>query len=352
MKRQALSIVVVLAAAACSPNFESGKTQCSDKRECPSGFSCSDNGVSSVLYCYENKKLGCSSDTKFHCAQSGTCWAEPGACSTVVNCGTAASPDHKMCELSSYRPDCGSDRCIALTAGDGGLGGATGLGGVGGRTVPPGFGGAPGVGGTLGSGIRDGGSDLGAGGVGGTRDAGLEVGVPGTGGFIIAGTTGRGGAFGTGGVIGRGGVSGSGGLFATGGGTGTGLCSGTPVACEIQSRESNCQTESGCVWNPSTLSCSGTPWPCSTYTTSTWCGFNGCTWSGPLVCTPTPVTSYCSGLAQPGENACFLCLLNACCGPFTACTNDTTCASEGTGPLWNSYVDCVMSCCAGTCQVE
>ena len=49
--------LILIAAAGCTPQYVSGKTQCSDKRECPSGYSCSDSGTSAVRYCVENKTL-------------------------------------------------------------------------------------------------------------------------------------------------------------------------------------------------------------------------------------------------------------------------------------------------------
>ena len=49
MKRGSLILLVLF--VGCSPNFQSGKTQCSDKGECPSGFICSDNGAGAPRVC-------------------------------------------------------------------------------------------------------------------------------------------------------------------------------------------------------------------------------------------------------------------------------------------------------------
>ena len=51
--------IVVLAGvlAGCEPNYTSGKTQCSDKKECPSGFTCLDDGTASIHYCVDDKLL-------------------------------------------------------------------------------------------------------------------------------------------------------------------------------------------------------------------------------------------------------------------------------------------------------
>jgi hypothetical protein len=45
--------LMVVAMAGCSPVYESGKTKCSDKRECPSGFVCLANG-----YCADSSGGG------------------------------------------------------------------------------------------------------------------------------------------------------------------------------------------------------------------------------------------------------------------------------------------------------
>ena len=45
--------LMVVAITGCSPVYESGKTKCSDKKECPSGFSCLASG-----YCVDSSGSG------------------------------------------------------------------------------------------------------------------------------------------------------------------------------------------------------------------------------------------------------------------------------------------------------
>jgi hypothetical protein len=46
-------IFASVALAGCQPTFISGKTQCSDKNECPSGFTCVDDGTTAIHYCFD-----------------------------------------------------------------------------------------------------------------------------------------------------------------------------------------------------------------------------------------------------------------------------------------------------------
>ena len=229
--------LILIAAAGCSPQYTSGKTQCSTEKQCPGGYSCKDDGTSATHYCFEN--------------------------------------------------------------------GVTGTGGI--------------------------------------RDAGHDG--PG----VIVGTGGR---TLTGGATGRGGATGAGGIIGTGGATtGSTLCSGTPYSCSLQTFAGDCATENGCKWDGST--CSGTPSSCNTYSTSTWCLYNGCTWYGTLTCNATATTPTCTNLLVPttdaGVDTCTVCDYTSCCGQYTACKNDSTCWTNGTGPLWNAWVDCYENCCATTC---
>jgi hypothetical protein len=116
MKRYLLVMWVGL--AGCAPKYSDGKTQCSDKLECPSGYSCSDDGSGATHYCFENKSIGCPDTSILYCSQSGTCQASRVVCPGAVG---------------------------------GGSGGVTGAGGTGGRIILPGQGG----GGGLVSGLRD-----------------------------------------------------------------------------------------------------------------------------------------------------------------------------------------------------
>jgi hypothetical protein len=341
MKRYAL--LLLIAAAGCSPKYTSGKTQCSSSKQCPSGYSCKDDGTSATHYCFENKVLGCPSNSGFYCSQSQTCWVSPGACSTVTFCGTAKHPGNVICASATYHADCSGDQCLpnsAVTDAGSGLGGVIGAGGITGK------GGAGGVtvigyGGT--GGIRDAGPDL-LGGTGGIRDAGPDR---------IGGMTGAGGLYLTGGITGRGGVSGTGGITGRGGAGGTTtvstLCSGTPFSCSVNTVQSDCTYETGCAWSSSTSTCSGTPAACNTYASGTWCIYNGCTWAGPLTCNATTMTSYCSSLIDSSTTACTLCNYSSCCGQMTACMNDSTCWETDSGPLYQAWMDCFVGCCATTC---
>jgi hypothetical protein len=365
MKRYAL--LVLIAAAGCSPSYTSGKTQCSSSKQCPSGYSCKDDGTSATHYCFDNKTLGCPSGSGFYCAQSQTCWVSPGACSTVTFCGTAKHPGNVICASSNYHADCNGDQCLpngaVPDAGSGlggiiGAGGTTGKGGAGGVTVigtggVTGKGGAGGVtvigtGGVTAIPIGSGGATvipIGSGGTlgtGGIRDAGPDGigGIIGTGGLYLAGgITGRGGAIGSGGIIGTGGTT-----------TGSSLCSGTPFACSINVYQSDCTYETGCVWDASSSTCSGTPAACSTYSSGTWCVYNGCDWAGALTCNATTMTSYCSSLIDSSTPTCTLCDYAECCGQITDCINDDTCWNNESGPLYQAWMDCFVGCCATICN--
>lgn len=224
MKRY--GFLILIAAAGCSPQYTSGKTQCSTEKQCPSGYSCKDDGTSATHYCFENKTLGCSATSGFYCLQSDTCWTKPGACSTYTTCPAGSKhPGDAICDSASFHVDCNADQCVAnsivadASAGTGGrdaglgTGGATGKGGADGTTVTIiGHGSTSGTGGLLGTGgIKDASPD-GIGGVtgtGGIRDAGTDGpgAIVGTGGrTLTGGATGRGGATGAGGTIGTGGA--------------------------------------------------------------------------------------------------------------------------------------------------
>ena len=373
MKRHGIPVLIAatIAVTGCAPNYESGKTECSAKKECPSGFSCSDNGTSGTLHCVDNKTIrpgGCPSGSTFYCSQSDTCWAKPGACSTVTLCGTAKHPGNVICALPNYHPDCNGDTCLPNSGvvadaspgsggRDGGAGGAIGAGGVtakggaGGSTIPiTGSGGRTGYGGTIGYG--------GSVGTGGIRDAGPEV--PGVGGsYPSGGTVGRGGTFGTGGLyltggtVGRGGATGTGGIrgtggyYGSGGSTGSSLCSGAPYTCASMPNAYDCSLAVGCVWNASTAACTGTPSACSAYASGAACYYNGCTWSGAVACTVTPVTSFCASVSS--ADACEICMLNSCCGPYTTCYNDSLCTGDTPNANYYAFYTCAFNCCRSPC---
>ena len=75
MKRGAFILLVFF--VGCEPHFQSGRTQCSDKGDCPSGFVCGRNGTSNV--CFDNKLAGCPRGYVY-CPQSTTCAMSFAAC--------------------------------------------------------------------------------------------------------------------------------------------------------------------------------------------------------------------------------------------------------------------------------
>jgi hypothetical protein len=140
MKRPSLLLLVVV--AGCQPHYSSGKTQCSDKNECPSGFVCGNDGTNSVNTCFDRGTTTCSDTGTFYCPQTNTCWQSLVDCSTVSYCGTATTPDYGACKTSGYHPDCNGDSCLPNAGAGGSYGGAGGaaMGGTGGTggTAPDG----------------------------------------------------------------------------------------------------------------------------------------------------------------------------------------------------------------------
>ena len=154
------ALVLLLLLTGCSPKYTSGKTQCSDKYECPSGYlcvssgttsvcvtkdsdcsaakpcasgsSCWDDGSSSTHYCVDNAITQCSSTSTYYCAQTETCWLSAGACSTVTYCGNAQHPGSVICATAGYLPDCNGDSCFLPDAGAPSPGKDAGTGGSGG----------------------------------------------------------------------------------------------------------------------------------------------------------------------------------------------------------------------------
>ena len=80
-------------------------------------------------------------------------------------------------------------------------------------------------------------------------------------------------------------------------------------------------------------------------TTSTGSGGSG----GSNGCVPTAVTSACSSAASSSTDPCEICLANQCCGPMTACANDTNCNTNYTGSAWNAFTACGSNCCLAAC---
>ena len=312
-------LLVLLAIAGCQPNYTSGKTQCSDKKECPNGYSCSDDGSNAVHYCIDNKNLPCPSNSAFYCSQSNTCWPQPGACSTVTYCGTTKNPGNVICSTAGYTPDCNGSTCTG-TGGNQDAGVATGGAGGGGGSKT---------------------TVVGTGGSGGNKDAGVDLigGAPGTGGMTIIGA---GGAR-TGGTSGRGGAGGTGGSTVP-----MSLCSGIPDDCSsYHTSSAGCSSEPGCVWDATNQLCGGTPLGCSFMTSGTYCAYNGCTWAGTLVCNATTNTSFCTSMSD--GTSCDTCLMSSCCGQYTNCYNDTNCYDGISGTLWDAFIACGMGCCKAAC---
>jgi hypothetical protein len=110
MKRHRAFLLTLLLAG-CAPNYKSGETECSDSRECPGGYSCSDDGTIGTHYCFDNTSLGCPTESTFYCSQSKTCWGFVGACSTVTTCATSKYTGAVMCKGAGYVPDCNAGTC-------------------------------------------------------------------------------------------------------------------------------------------------------------------------------------------------------------------------------------------------
>ena len=185
LSMKCFAVLIVIAVAGCGPNYESGKTECSDKNECPSGFHCGTSSTSTTKVCFSNL-------------------ADSGA----VGAGGA-------------------------TRRDGGVG-AGGTGGV--QTTIMGSGGSSigkttSTGGTIGStgGTRGTGGSAGTGGMAGPDAASATGGAPGTGG--IPGMGGTGGHAGNGGSAATGGVKGTGGVVVPDGGRDSGLDASTSKIC-------------------------------------------------------------------------------------------------------------------------
>jgi hypothetical protein len=142
MNRFALACGVALLMN-CSPDYQSGSTECSPSGTCPDGFVCGDaNSANTPSVCYQTDKTTCSSAGTYYCPESATCWAAQPACDTVVIC-----PDgtHQACDSEGYTPDCSnSGKCTKNgstgaggSGGSGGGGGGGGSGGSGGSTTGP-----------------------------------------------------------------------------------------------------------------------------------------------------------------------------------------------------------------------
>ena len=127
MKRFALAYAVGLLLS-CSPNYQSGNTECSLDGKCPNGFVCggaSTTGALDVCYSKEEAAVAavCDATHIYYCPASQSCWAEKIACDTVVDCGNGHAA---ACADEGYVPDCsGSGKCTKPGGGGSGGGGTS-----------------------------------------------------------------------------------------------------------------------------------------------------------------------------------------------------------------------------------
>lgn len=100
MKRGDLILLVLF--ASCQPTFESGKTLCSDKQECPSGFVCGYDGTNYVCF----TSTGGSSGSTSTCSASQMPDAG-GTCNVLPACGCPAGqvcyPDTQATGLKCFK---------------------------------------------------------------------------------------------------------------------------------------------------------------------------------------------------------------------------------------------------------
>lgn len=83
--------MVVLAATlcGCGPNYQAGKTECSDKYDCPSGYACSSVQKGATPVCYRVDSPPCDKANPFYCswAQPPICAPSPAQCPDAVATG-------------------------------------------------------------------------------------------------------------------------------------------------------------------------------------------------------------------------------------------------------------------------
>lgn len=79
--------VLLLALLGCGPNFESGKTQCSDKLECPDGYTCGSEQKGGTPVCYS--QTNCGANTPFFCKWANVCAVGPAQCPGSTGVGGA-----------------------------------------------------------------------------------------------------------------------------------------------------------------------------------------------------------------------------------------------------------------------
>jgi formylglycine-generating enzyme len=134
MKRFALIYAVALLLS-CSPNYQSGSTECSDTGACPSGFVCGGTSTTSAPdVCYSQTEAQCSASDVYYCPTPSSCWPAKVACSTIVLCPNGKA---SACRTEGYIANCsGTGQCTNPSSGAGGSGGSGGSGGMGGVCNP------------------------------------------------------------------------------------------------------------------------------------------------------------------------------------------------------------------------
>jgi hypothetical protein len=113
------SLIFLILFVSCSPNFQSGKTQCSDKGECPSGFVCSGNGVGAPRVCVHAPTSGTGGTGGGGSTGSSGCGATlvTSACQDIVNSPTADSCTAcLMSQCCGPAVDCASDTTCAMNS--------------------------------------------------------------------------------------------------------------------------------------------------------------------------------------------------------------------------------------------
>jgi hypothetical protein len=99
------SLILLVAFLGCEPHFESGKTLCSDKGECPGGFVCRNN------YCYDNYSATSSPSTKGDaCNSLGT-----SACPPLLACYPGYYASLNSCVQDFVNGCCGSSGDCGLS---------------------------------------------------------------------------------------------------------------------------------------------------------------------------------------------------------------------------------------------
>ena len=111
MKRCALGCAVALLIG-CSPDYQSGSTECNADGKCPGGYMCggaSTAGAPDV--CYSQSKAQCDTSDFYYCPASESCWPGKVACDTFVDCGNGKA---SACVTEGYVANCSSSgKCTA-----------------------------------------------------------------------------------------------------------------------------------------------------------------------------------------------------------------------------------------------